>query len=693
MPTTTGTEGNDTLTNVSGDRDHVVNALGGDDVIRAHSTYLYDGTTGTVIVNGGDGFDTLIIEDQVLAAVQGSGFGGSVGTRPGLSNSNGQTQIFWTSIERLELNFGTYGITGWLTTGDSQDFITLTNGTNFGSINGSALIATYGGDDHIVIRSNYRTLDVSAGAGNDIIDLSGVGTIVDNRRDARGDEGDDLLIGSNFADALFGGAGNDILEGRGGNDAMYGGAGNDIYIVNVGDGVDVIAEYAGEGFDELRTRLNAANMQDWAYLENLTFMEGTTNLGIGNAQNNVLTGNTGVDVLYGRAGDDLFMLQDGFADQAFGEAGRDTFYFGGDLTQADRIEGGTETDVVVIQGNYGVASTFQLGGLKDIEQLQILSGSDNSYGFGGSQQLSYDLTAQEGTVEPGQILYVLSQGLRVGETLRFDGSQESNGGRFYLYGSLGKDLLTGGTGEDVFLFSGTGVLNVNDAVNGGGGNDHLLLRGSYEPVRFNATTITNVERVALLSGNDPNMGPILGNLSYHFTLHDANVPAGAEFFLDASNLGVGEWALLDGSGDFDGRVRLIGGAGNDILIGGLGDDSFEGGGGADTLQDGSGDATYVYRAITDSLTTYRDRINGFNAGDKLDMSAIDAKSGTPENDAFSFVGSGAFSGQAGQLRAFIAEDGLTRIEGDVTGDGIADFAIDVSLGSSSFTFQAGDFIL
>lgn len=72
---------------------------------------------------------------------------------------------------------------------------------------------------------------------------------------------------------------------------------------------------------------------------------------------------------------------------------------------------------------------------------------------------------------------------------------------------------------------------------------------------------------------------------------------------------------------------------------------------------------------------------------------MDANAGTPENEGFSFIGAGAFTGQAGELRAFVAPDGLTRIEGDVTGDGIADFAIDVSLGGSGFVFQAGDFIL
>ena len=53
--------------------------------------------------------------------------------------------------------------------------------------------------------------------------------------------------------------------------------------------------------------------------------------------------------------------------------------------------------------------------------------------------------------------------------------------------------------------------------------------------------------------------------------------------------------------------------------------------------------------------------------------------------AFTFIGSGAFTGVAGQLRAFIGNnDGSSYVLADVNGDGIADFQIALS-GSMQLT--------
>jgi Ca2+-binding RTX toxin-like protein len=67
---------------------------------------------------------------------------------------------------------------------------------------------------------------VDAGAGNDIVDLSGVA--VDPADPVFfGGIGDDTLIGSPNDDLMFAGAGNDVLLGLGGSDQEYGEAGND----------------------------------------------------------------------------------------------------------------------------------------------------------------------------------------------------------------------------------------------------------------------------------------------------------------------------------------------------------------------------------------------------------------------------------------------------------------------------------
>lgn len=59
-----------------------------------------------------------------------------------------------------------------------------------------------------------------------------------------------------------------------------------------------------------------------------------------------------------------------------------------------------------------------------------------------------------------------------------------------------------------------------------------------------------------------------------------------------------------------------------------------------------------------------------SAGD----SAVGAESRTTANDAFRYIGSGAFTGSADELR-YETGPGGTRLLGDVNGDGVADFEI------------------
>jgi hypothetical protein len=66
----------------------------------------------------------------------------------------------------------------------------------------------------------------------------------------------------------------------------------------------------------------------------------------------------------------------------------------------------------------------------------------------------------------------------------------------------------------------------------------------------------------------------------------------------------------------------------------------------------------------------------FAKTDKLDFSAMDAASSTPANDAFTFIGTGGFSGQEGQLRYEIdTAASRTYVQGDLNGDGAADFQL------------------
>ncbi|MBG6178799.1 serralysin, partial [Labrenzia sp. EL_208] len=127
--------------------------------------------------------------------------------------------------------------------------------------------------------------------------------------------------------------------------------------------------------------------------------------------------------------------------------------------------------------------------------------------------------------------------------------------------------------------------------------------------------------------------------------------------------------------------NAIGGGRNDMLVGNAGANVLIGGAGADILTGGGASDTFAF-ADGDSGTTVSDRdlITDFVSGtDLLDLSGIDADTGTAGNQAFRFLGTAAFDGAAGALRsAYDAGRNVTTIEGDTDGDGVTDFAIDLT---------------
>ena len=68
---------------------------------------------------------------------------------------------------------------------------------------------------------------------------------------------------------------------------------------------------------------------------------------------------------------------------------------------------------------------------------------------------------------------------------------------------------------------------------------------------------------------------------------------------------------------------------------------------------------------------------------------IDASTCTAGDQAFSFIGTGLYTGVAGQLR-YAVGGGVTTIAGDVNGDKVSDFHIQLT---GSFNLVALDFVL
>jgi Ca2+-binding RTX toxin-like protein len=130
--------------------------------------------------------------------------------------------------------------------------------------------------------------------------------------------------------------------------------------------------------------------------------------------------------------------------------------------------------------------------------------------------------------------------------------------------------------------------------------------------------------------------------------------------------GLGGDDELRGGGGAD---LLAGGDGADLIVGGAGNDLLEGGAGADTFRIGS------YESGSGGSA---DIIVDFASGaDLIDLSSIDADSGTAGDQAFTLIGSGAFSGTAGELRSLF--DGVDSwLQADTDGDMAADFEIMLS---------------
>ena len=143
-----------------------------------------------------------------------------------------------------------------------------------------------------------------------------------------------------------------------------------------------------------------------------------------------------------------------------------------------------------------------------------------------------------------------------------------------------------------------------------------------------------------------------------------------------------------------GDDRLAGDAGRDLVLGGTGDDVLRGGAGRDTLRGDSGNDVlhggfaadvltggygadrFVFASAAESTASALDRVQDFrrSQGDRIDLSALDAQRGVAGHQAFDLIGTGRFSGAAGELRWQAAGGGL-RLAADTDGDRQADFVL------------------
>jgi hypothetical protein len=263
--------------------------------------------------------------------------------------------------------------------------------------------------------------------------------------------------------------------------------------------------------------------------------------------------------------------------------------------------------------------------------------------------------------------------------------------------------------DDLLLAGKTGLFSGNVGFDNGFGTDQdpdafnlIAVNGAAANVNQTLTLASGATLFISSGGGisfDPKTAyPAGGVETFTYTIL-GNTTATATIVIGATGpgmIGTSGPDALNGTANAD---AMMGQAGSDYLRGGAGDDFLIGGLGNDVLEGGAGADHFVFTAAADSRTLalrsdghkhLPDTIVDFAQGsDKIDLGAIDAIAGTAANDAFAFIGSGAFTHQAGQLR-FETGGGRTSIFADLDGDGSADMQI---LLLAPVALTAGDFIL
>ena len=654
IETVIGTQLSDTFALGSGTE--TVDGQGGDDTFAHGNGEWIDN------VAGGGGVDTLNLSD-VVNADEGVTINGDVDSWTGFGGTRtitGFEIIRGTQLNDVIRYDDALSDTIYGEGGDD----TLQGGFNTDSI--------FGGDgDDLIQNLNGEFLDnVDGGAGTDTLDLSTQANDVD------GDTFDfgAGVITTNFANSSTltvagieiyrdGSGSNTIISSgtmtiyaNGGNDTVWAGIGNS-ETLDGGSGVDTLntSFWGGDYVIDLATGVTN-------YADSFTNFERL----ISGAGNDTLSGSAAANIIYGGIGNDLVSGVDG-SDRLYGEAGNDTLIGG---TGNDTLAGGIGNDtadysaataaVTVTLGTTGNQNTGGAGidKLSGIENLVGSSFSDTLIGNGAANVLTGgggndSLTAFNGDD-------VLNGDAGSDQLLGGNGADTLNGdiGNDTLNGQGGIDTMNGGSGDDSYYVDTVGDAVVEVA---GAGTDTVRTSIDY-------TLAANVERLFLLGLARNGTGNVLDNVIQGSTGADT----------------------LQGLG---GNDTIRGNNGTDALSGGAGNDTLFGGALRDTLTGGTGVDGFRFETLADSSATLAqsDRITDFSKaeGDRIYLNLIDANSAAAGDQAFAFIGTGAFTGVAGQLRYSISGPD-TVVQADVNGDTIVDMYIRLT---GSIALAASDFAL
>lgn len=660
------------------------------DTYRAAST-----TTGTIVIAGGNGADTITTGggDDIITG----GAGNDV-----LEGGAGDDTFIYDAPSDLA--------------GDTID----------------------GGDDYDIVQVNGAANDtfaVSLGAGNNIEAVVMGGSAATNL-DASGSTAGLVINGNEAANIIQGGSGDDNIEAEGGDDTI---------IYKLGDGVDNV--YGEDGSDKLKLTGGSAASAVTVTLIGGATLAGTVVSGALAGQVNSSSVETIELALEGsndKTVDASNLLASVVVQGALG-AGNDTFRTG---KGADSVDGGDGFDTLDfshinngISVNLGTGTALGTGvgsdfGLTNFEAVigtahtDVITGSadDNTFFataggdaiFGGGGSDTYDASGQTGALEvdlsPGAgNPYAVGEGIGL-TTLIGITNVTGGSGNDTIRGSSAANVLSGGLGVDTLR-----GLDGNDTLNGGDGDD-VLIGGAGKDSLFGGA---GADRFVYNTVSDSAVGDSRDVIAdwgvgdkIDLSSFDANSTLGGRQGFTFIGYGVADRAVgqgelkayqvngktylvggvdADGQADFQieingshmlnadsflglDRVVLVGNSASNTLLGSSGNDILTGGGGRDLMNGGAGSDTFVYLSATDSAVgVTRDLIEGWDGSDKIDLSAIDAVASLGGNQDFEFLGLGVSDRTIGegQIKYYHA-NGNTYVVGGINGDNEADFQIEIA---------------
>lgn len=469
----------------------------------------------------------------------------------------------------------------------------------------------------------------------------------------------------------------------------------------VGPGLSSTLKVDGGFIEDMRLRfefaapgtlnLSGFTFIDWENDDSLTVNGSTgTDIVTGSRVADTLNGGEGGDQLYGRDGNDVldgggatdFISGETGNDTLRGQLGNDTLRGGGGV---DTLDGGAGIDIadfrdltaaLVLTLNGASFATATVGGVAD----DAVRNMEQIFGGSGSDTLGGDAFANT------------------------------------LSGYAGNDVLKGGGGADALL-GGAGIDTVDyrDKTTPvvltltGGATSNVTIGGVVED------TINSIEVVYGGGAGDTVTGDTAANAFRGGAGVDRFNGAGGVDSIDFRDKSVAVQLALNGAttvtaiigGVAEDQVRNVeivyGGLANDVLVGdglnnqlfgGAGVDTLRGGLGADELTGGAGVDVFVFNSLAESTVAAggRDTIRDFTAGtDDIRLTLMDADTGRAGDQAFTLGALAA--GQAGRLA--VTPGGAANVwivQGDVNGDGAADFAITV-MATSTTPLTTGDFQL